>query len=232
MVFARALIAAGHEPLIDPVIDIENLTVPAVDIEAALAGAQAVLFTSANGVRAFSQACDRRDLPAICVGPATEEFAVDAGFERVETSGGDVTALAKLARKMCNPARGPLAHPAGRDRAGDLAALLGDDGFSVRRLVLYHAVESTELTPETSVRLRTGSVDAVTLFSPRSARIFCRLATAAGLTEHFSGVTAICLSLAVADATIGPWADIRIAPAPTAAEMIKMINALALAPRD
>ena len=59
--------------------------------------AEALLFTSGNGVRAFAEACARRDLPALCVGARTAALAREAGFVDVRSAEGDATALTRLA---------------------------------------------------------------------------------------------------------------------------------------
>src|SRR4051812_16935975 len=102
-------------------LDIRNLDNVAID----LTNVQAVLFTSANGVRAFAAAERRRDIPAFAVGEATAAAARLAGFTTVDTAGGDVAALADLVRERLTPARGALLHAAGSAVAGDLSGVLG-----------------------------------------------------------------------------------------------------------
>ncbi len=55
----------------------------------ALDGAQAILATSANGVRALARRSRARDLPVFAVGPQTAEAAREAGFANVKSADGD-----------------------------------------------------------------------------------------------------------------------------------------------
>ncbi|NWG52209.1 MAG: uroporphyrinogen-III synthase, partial [Hydrogenophilaceae bacterium] len=76
---ARRIEALGGEAALAPMLSIRNI--PA---DADTAHAQAVLFTSANGVAAFAAASAARALPVLCVGEATAAAARAAGFARVE----------------------------------------------------------------------------------------------------------------------------------------------------
>src|SRR5690348_13331331 len=89
---AEALAARGVEPVIEPLLQIGFREGAAPD----LAGAQALLFTSANGARACAAASPRRDLPVLAVGDATARAARELGYVRVESAGGDVEDLARL----------------------------------------------------------------------------------------------------------------------------------------
>ena len=57
----------------------------------------------------------------------------DEGFARVESAGGSVDDLVRLARERLRPEAGRLLHVAGSDVAGDLAGALRADGFAVDR---------------------------------------------------------------------------------------------------
>src|SRR4051812_13888324 len=108
-----ALRARGIEPVVAPMMSIWPAgTAPRLD------GIAALLFTSANGVRAFAGLSDRRDLPAFAVGPATAAALSEAGFPRVETASGNVEALATLVAERLDPKAGPLLHVAGSEVAG------------------------------------------------------------------------------------------------------------------
>ena len=67
--FAKLLAARGHEAVVAPVMEVQFLAGPPVPLE----GVQAVLATSANGVRALVRRTQRRDVPLFAVGPQTEE---------------------------------------------------------------------------------------------------------------------------------------------------------------
>ena len=75
---ADALAERGIQVLIEPLLEIRHLE----DAEIDLAGAQALLFTSANGVRAFAALSPRRDLKVFTVGDGSADAARQAGFPK------------------------------------------------------------------------------------------------------------------------------------------------------
>ncbi|MGD9743529.1 MAG: uroporphyrinogen-III synthase, partial [Dongiaceae bacterium] len=223
---AAALIARGIEVLREPLLTIR----PVANAHLDLAGVQALLFTSANGVRAFASLSSRRDLPALAVGDATAKTLKDAGFLKVESAGGAVEDLAALATRKLDPHGGPLFHAAGSAVAGDLAGLLGKDGFELRRVVLYEAETAHALSAETREKLAAGEIGLVLLFSPRTAETFLRLVRDAGpeVTAGVGKAIALCLSPAVARA-IEPlsWRGVKTAERPELPAMLALVDVAA-----
>lgn len=227
-----ALIARGVEPLLEPLLAVELAPDAQTMLAAALPDAQAALFTSANGVRAFARLSPRRDLPAFAVGDATARAAQAAGFARVESAGGDVHRLAALAARCLDPAAGALIHAAASAVAGDLAGDLARAGFTVRRLQLYEAVAATRLTAESRDAIAAGAVGCAIFFSPRTAATFVTLAYAAGIEGRAASIAAVVLSPAVA-AAFGPlqWRRIEVAAAPNELALLAALDrALQTAP--
>src|SRR5256885_4224047 len=132
---AEALDRRGIEAIIEPLLDILYRDEPAPD----LAGVRAVHCTSANGVRALARRSGERGIALFAVGEATAARARAEGFSHVESAGGDVDDLARLACERLAPQDGRLLHVAGGDVAGDLAGLLRDAGFAAERVVLDQA---------------------------------------------------------------------------------------------
>ncbi|MGH7000391.1 MAG: uroporphyrinogen-III synthase [Stellaceae bacterium] len=227
-----ALIARGIEPLLEPLLSIELARDATATLGAALPGAQAALFTSANGVRAFARISPRRDLPAFAVGNSTARAAQAAGFARVESAGGDVHALATLAARRLDPAAGALIHAAASAIAGDLAGDLARAGFAVRRLRLYEAVAATHLTVESLAAITAGAVGTAIFFSPRTAETFVTLSRAAGIDGCAAAIAAVVLSPAVA-AALGPltWRRIEVAIAPNELALLAALDRALLAAR-
>ena len=110
---AEALAARGVATVIEPLLAIRPLPEAAADLAKDLEGVQALLFTSANGARAFAELSPRRDIGVLAVGDATASAARGLGFTAVESAGGDVQALARLVKQRLKPAGGPLFHAAG-----------------------------------------------------------------------------------------------------------------------
>jgi uroporphyrinogen-III synthase len=217
---SAALKEHGVDAMIEPLLRIDVLPGPPLDV----AGVQAVLATSANGVRALQARQVPRDLPLFAVGEATAAAARTAGFDRVETAKGDVASLAGLARARLAPAAGALLHACGSAVAGDLAAELGAAGFRYRRAVLYAARTIDALSPGAQHAIARGTVAGVLLYSPRTAMTFVRLTRACGLDPACRSLAAFCLSDAVADAVAGVhWAHLVIADRPQQAAMVAAV---------
>lgn len=217
----QELYKRGIDTLLDPMLVIRRLEGVAVDLE----GAQGLLFTSSNGVRAFQDLCDERDLTAWCVGDETARTARAAGFARVHSAAGNVDRLAEYVIAHARPENGRMIHVAGSLSAGDLAGTLRAAGFSVDREPLYEAVPATSLGEDTKSAFRQGLLDAALFFSPRTAATFVSLVKAAGLETECRRVDACCLSAAVARQVEElPWRRIATAAEPTRAALLVVLD--------
>ncbi|HEY2068348.1 MAG TPA: uroporphyrinogen-III synthase [Rhizomicrobium sp.] len=185
---AERLRELGHEPLIAPLMRIQYRD--GGDI--ALDGVQAILATSANGVRAIARRITRRDVPLFAVGRQTAAEAARDGFAAVRSADGDGAALAEATAHWAKPEDGALLHAAGAQTSGDLAAALTARGFAMQTEILYEAVPAEALSREAEDALRTGNIGAVLLYSPRGARVFAELA--GNFAEALTSVTALCIS--------------------------------------
>ena len=208
---AAALGERGIEAVLEPLMSITDVDAPDLDPD----GAQALLITSANGIRAFARCTSRRDIAVYAVGDASARAAGELGFAEVRSAAGDVDALAALVREEVDPGAGALLHIAGSHVAGDLSGLLEGAGFDVLRQVLYQATAAEKLSPEIVDELKSGTLDGVLLFSPRAAGLFVKLAAAASLEQACRPLVAFCLSQAVADnAEALPWRRVQVASEP------------------
>lgn len=220
--FSAALAEAGFTAIPSPVMEIKTLGAPAD-----LARVGAIAFTSANGARAFAQTSPVRDLPVFTVGQASASEAERLGFMIAARAEGDVESLARVISeaKRSGAIEGEILHIAGSERAGDLVALLGQEGINARRAVLYVAEAVTDLSEEARTALAEAApAEWVAVFSPRSARLFIEQAARAGLTERLKEVGALCLSEAVARAAaLAPFGKIVIAAERTGECMIEAL---------
>lgn len=207
----EALAARGIAAVVEPLLDLHYRDGPAPDLDRV----QAILCTSANGVRALARLVDDRALPLLAVGEATAARARAEGFARVESADGNVEDLARLAGARLSPAAGRLLHVAGSVVAGDLAGALRRRGFAVDRAVLYEARPAASLSAATVAAFTAGTIDFALFFSPRTAAIFAELAAAAAIGAAMRRAIAVSLS-AAADAALGGvcFGERRIAERP------------------
>lgn len=219
---AAALAAQGIDTLIEPLMSVEFTGAGPLDLD----GVQALVATSANGIRAFAARDGRRGLPVRAVGEATARAARAAGFARVEAAGGDVATLAEAIVAGLDPGRGGVLHIAGSVSAGDLGGRLAAAGFAYRRAVLYRMRPADALSPDARRALTDDLLDGVAFYSPRTGAIFVDLLASHGLEAACRRLSAYCLSAAVAArvASLG-WARTRIAERPEQSAMIAAIVA-------
>lgn len=202
---AERLRAMGHEPVVAPVLAVLPM---AADL--ALTDVAGLVFTSRNGVSAFTALSARRDLPVYAVGGATALDARAAGFEEVHSAEGDVEALAYLIASR--PPGGILLHAGAREPAGDLAGALASAGVSLRTVPIYETVETNVAPPE--------GVEAVLIHSPRAAR-----AVAAALAgRSATGLSAFAISeAAAAPISHAIFGRVAVAPYPNEQALLNLL---------
>ena len=220
---ADTLRARGHAVLVAPVLRIE-----VSDAELGPDPAAAVLFTSANAVRAVAAHPQRdslRHLPVYAVGTRTAAAAQAAGFAEVTAGDGDVQALAGLIADGPRGTDGALLHLAGEERAGDLAGALAATGLSVRTVVLYRMVAADTFPPEVADALAGGSLDGVLHYSRRSAEIFLDCAGRGGRLNAAVKLAHYCLSAQIAAPLAAAGAaTLHIASRPQEAALIELVG--------
>jgi uroporphyrinogen-III synthase len=214
---ARLLEARAHTVLIEPLLTIARLPA-ALD----LGGVQAIAVTSANAAPALGPAAH---LPVFAVGEASAAAAREAGCQRVESAGGDARSLARLIVASCRPEYGPILHLSGTEVRPGLAEALTEAGFDVRREAVYRAKPAEALSASTCAALRDG-IDAVLLFSPRTALTFRELVMRHGLGGCLAASDACCLSTTVAESCRDlAWRRVRIAARPDQSALVDLLDA-------
>lgn len=204
---ARLLRAAGHEALLDALLEVRHLQPP----ELTPGACAAVAVTSANAAAAAA-ACPL-DLPVFAVGEATARALRAVGRAPVAVAAGDGRDLAALIARSQSPGETVL-HLCGRDVREGLAEELSAAGLGYRREVVYETVAATMLAADTTAAIRERRLGAVLLYSPRSAALFAALVHGVGLAGDLGGVIAACLSEAVAaELALLPLLGVRVAEA-------------------
>ena len=218
---AGELARLGFEVMLEPLMHIHFFE----DVEINLNDTQGLLFTSANGVRAFAKASSTRTLPAYCVGSATAKEAKTQGFIKIHTADGDVDKLAQLIAAKCDRLAGNLYHAAASELAGDLEFLLTAKGFKYRRAILYEAIHTESLTDQSIKAIMAEKVDAVLLFSPRTARGFVENLKAADLIDKCKNLSLFCLSLNVKNEIMAyDWRLVETADTPNQQVLLKLLK--------
>lgn len=220
---AARLAERGHQAVLAPLLTPRFHDGPEPDLQ----DVQALLATSANGIRAFIRRTPRRDFSIFAVGPQTAEEARKSGFTEVRNADGDAKALAHAAT-LWAARKGVLLHVCGDDAPGTLAENLTLRGFKVRRCPLYAIEPATSLPQEARAALAARALDAAMFFSPKSARIFRFLAEGLPMQE----LTALCISAATAQ-VLSPsaFARVAIASRPNQAAMLALVSEKQASPK-
>ena len=216
---AQLLRAAGHEPVLAPLMHVEVLGEPPPQE----IGGAVLLFTSAIGARAAKAHGVRSTRGVLVVGEATAQAAREAGFDVGGVAGGDVSSLAALVADRL-PKDQLLVHVAGSEVAGDLSGALGALGYRALRWGAY-AARAAEALPAPAAAFLNGEPGTVLLYSPRSARLLVQLIRDAGLERAAARHRALCLSKAVADAASSiSWASLEAAAKPSQEALLNLLG--------
>jgi uroporphyrinogen-III synthase len=219
----EALAARGHDVVLSPLLTIE--AVPDVSLE--LDGAQALIATSRNALRALAfhpELAAAIRLPLFAVGDATGKEAEGLGFGAVTAAAGTGEMLARLISDTLDPSNGPLIHLAGETVAFDLKSALAAKGFTLKQPALYRAIAAPALSEEAISRLKAGELDGVILMSPRTAATFADLVRRQGAVTQTSRLICYCLSAAVAQAVRSLGATTIVAAEPREEELLALIS--------
>ncbi len=214
-----------NEIIFSPVLDITPATIiPCLDRVTAFA------FTSANGVRALAPHLTgvHLSMPSFVVGPASAQAARDAGFSTVFEAGGDVDSLTSLI--VHHAPKIPecmVYHGAGSVIRGNLVGTLRARKIAARHEAIYQADPLPGLSAGAHQALSSsfsgGPEIIVTLFSPRSGRLFCEQVGKAGLSKQLANCHAYCLSEAVEQSVTG-FDAVKIATAQTMNALIDLLK--------
>ncbi len=207
---AARLIAMGHTPLIAPCLAIKPI---ALNLAAAPA---AIIITSSQAIPALP--ASYQNLPIFCVGDATAGRLREAGFGSVISAAGDANDLYKLILARRIPGTYLLA--VGERHGLALAKNLRLAGLTLLRRTVYTAAPLRRLPPDAAAALNAGQVNAALFYSAETVRSFIRLKP-----PNTANINALALSQAVADVLLDlPWAQIRVALAPTEADLLALLT--------
>ena len=218
---AQDLRDRGHDAVVSPVIEIEPC------LNEKIAGSfEAVIATSGNAFRFLSgcEAARLKRLPLFVVGQTTAAMALARGFENLQLTvrnGQDL--LAALTERLERSQR--LLYLCGRDRKPGLENELRHAGYDLEVRVVYQAAAANALTDEAVAALHEQSIDAALHFSRRSAEIFARLVSAAGVVDGARAALNLCISRDAAGGLIalGPL-RLAVAKTPDAAGILAALD--------
>lgn len=167
----------------------------------------ALIFTSANGLRAVAPLAKLRQVACYVVGVQTAKLAKEYGFEIWGQGAGDVESLTRTIEQDYK-ARGlnqALLHISGVHQAGNLAETLGQLSIVVERLQAYEMVKMDRIAPEIITAIEREEVGGILFYSSRSAEIFFELMGELGLLVKIAAIDVFCLSKNIAHGVCKPY---------------------------
>jgi uroporphyrinogen-III synthase len=184
---ARECRSEGLPALAVPVLQIHPLSAPPSG-----RNPDAILFTSAQGVRLHHYRSRWKDVPVLAVGDRTAEEALGTGYADVRSAAGNVEDLkALIAASVPAPARILLF--GAKDAAGDLEDFLKRSGYEVERCIVYEVRGSSDFELRHAIDLL-DRIEGICVYSPKGARRVAEL-----LHRHAWRGDIFCLSQACAD---------------------------------
>lgn len=229
---ARMAEALGFAPVIAPVMAVHDVAATLPDP----ALYKAIIFSSANGVRSFERrmlGAAYAHLPVFAVGEHTALVARNAGFTTVHSGAGTMESLIPVIQRELNvPAR--LLHLRGRDRREDPRQYLAlTDGWAFDDVILYETRGVERFDPAVVAALRSGAVQAVVLYSAKSADCFVSALRQDWPEATLPGTKALCLADSVVESARQlNWAEILVSHSPDQAGMTRLLKSLKAMPTD
>lgn len=214
---AERLEAGGFSAIVSPALEIRTLNrslPPLADISG-------LIFTSANGVRAFCDQSGEREFTAWCVGPATADSAAEAGFTDIRNADGNADDLASFIIRNAGSGSATLLHVANDAAAGEVVKTLRNAGLDAEFAALYSTRPAERLTREAGEALAAGQVSAVLIHSAKGAAGAAPLLADYGLKRI--NLVAISQKAAAAIAQL-EWKRVVIAGAPNEDALINALR--------
>ena len=200
---ADNLAGLGFGALSAPMMNFTKLafTMPKVDEVAAL------IFTSANGIRAIADVAEFKHLPCYVVGVQTAKLAMELGFVVFGQGAGDVESLVKLIEKdyLVRGLNKNLLHISGVHQAGQLAQSLAELSIDCVRLQAYEMKAVQQINTKIKQKLCANEIDGILFYSTRSAKIFIELMQQSGVLAKICAIPVFCLSKNIAERACKPY---------------------------
>ncbi len=188
----------GFEVFCEPVLTISYVNRPFKEHEKAHH-----ITTSAAGIRALARLTPNRHMPLWCVGKQSKAVAQDLGFQSVfcPQEGENALSLFEAITETV-PQQTPLVYVHGSHLSVDLKSLFMEKGYAIFTYEAYKTKPSVELSEECLHLFHQKRIQAVTLYSEETARIFIRLVEFYGLESLLEHCVALCLSPKIKDMVV------------------------------
>lgn len=217
-ILANELKEMGYNSIIESMLNINNLKIDLPDLSIF----DGLIFTSSNGVRAYSEISNFYDKPVLTVGDKTAHEARKIGFKNVHSAGNNVAELLFFLKSQ----KGVYAHFRGKHVKDSLSLLLEDIGnINIEEFEVYNAIKSNDISYNTLKLLNNNEISHVVFYSRRTAESFVELIVAKNCMHYFECINALCLADSMVRClSVLPWKDIKISKHPNQQSMLELLK--------
>ena len=180
----------GHMVTHLPIIKIQELKTEKINFQ----NYKAVIFTSSNSIKFLNINKFDSKIKCYCVGKMTELRARKAGFINIHSSEGTVDSLIELIIRTFENKSGKLLYLSSEFISKDLDVDLTNAGFTVDRVSNYTTLPIEEIDKTTLDFLKKKSLDAIFVYSSKSAKNLFNLINKYSLLNVVTQSNLMCIS--------------------------------------
>ena len=209
----RQLEEMGCRVSIEPVLKISQLSFDNKHIKAS----NVLILTSYNASKIVANIKKLdKEIRIFAVGKKTAEPFLKAGFKNVSWAAGDAESLLSLVTDKVGKDIKSIFYVSGKHVTKNLANILNERGYKVRRVIVYNATPVKAMSKTTKNMIKRGDIDYIAFMSYRTAFYFNVLVRKYNMQLYLNRIKAITLSPKVARGLQeNHWKSIDVATAPS-----------------
>ena len=180
----------GHMVSHIPVISIQKIIYESLDFSLF----KGIIFTSSNAIKFLDTQKIDKKIKCFCVGNATEKVAKMKGFQNIYVAGGNVENLKEIIFQNFGVSDGNLIYVTGQIISSDLDKKLISQGYHLKRVINYKAIEQEKFNNDEIEKLRDKIPDIVYVYSQNSAQSFLNMIKNYNLQGSWMNTNLMCIS--------------------------------------
>ena len=181
---------SGHMLTHLPVIKVEKLQMKKINFK----NYDSVIFTSANAIKFLNIEKFNDNIKCFCVGNFTEGVAKKAGFFNTYSSEGSVASLKELIVRTIESKSEKILYLSSEFISKNLDKDLIQEGYIVERISNYTTLPVREINEKTLSFLRKNPIDAIFIYSSKSAKNLLDLINKYSLLNIVTQCNLMCIS--------------------------------------
>ncbi len=180
----------GHMVSHIPVISIQKIIYESLDFSLF----KGIIFTSSNAIKFLDTQKIDKKIKCFCVGNTTEKVAKMKGFQNIYVAGGNVENLKEIIFQNFGVSDGNLIYVTGQIISSDLDKKLISQGYHLKRIINYKAIEQEKFNNDEIEKLRDKIPDIVYVYSQNSAQSFLNMIKNYNLQGSWMNTNLMCIS--------------------------------------